>query len=106
MMRSNWFQILVALAPGELHGSAIAKDVLERTDGELRLWPATLYRTLDELSDAGLSEQLIGENHPDGESRRKRYYRITQAGRVALAEETARLEALARSARQRLGGTA
>ncbi len=103
MLRRNWFHVLVALAERDLHGSAIAEDVLERTGGELRLWPATLYRALDELVEAGLAEELRGDDHPTGESQRKRYYRVTTEGRRAVAEEARRLEAMAHEARVRLG---
>lgn len=103
MLRSNWFHVLVALAGQPLHGAAIADDVLERTSGDLRLWPATLYRALDELVDAGLIEELAESERPEDESRRKRYYRVTAAGRDAVAAEAERLESLARDARARLG---
>jgi DNA-binding PadR family transcriptional regulator len=106
MLRRNWFHVLVALAEHDLHGSAIADDVLERTEGELRLWPATLYRALDELVDAGLVEELRGDDRPEGESLRKRYYRATADGRKALAEEARRLELQAHHARARLGDLA
>lgn len=103
MLRRNWFHILLALAEQNLHGSAIADDVLDRTDGELRLWPATLYRALDELVDEGLAAPLTGDERPEGESRRKQYYSITPAGRRRLAEEAGRLADLAQVARERLG---
>lgn len=101
-MRPNWLHILVALAESDLHGTAIAEDVLERTDGGLRLWPATLYRALDELVAEGYAEELTGDRHPEGESRRKRFYHITSKGRSALAEEVGRLESIANVARARL----
>ena len=106
MLRRNWFHVLVALAEQDLHGAAIADDVLERTGGELRLWPATLYRALDELVEAGLVSELGADERPAGESQRKRYYRVTREGRAALADEAARLEALAHEARARLGDLA
>jgi DNA-binding PadR family transcriptional regulator len=103
LLRANWFQVLVALADGERHGSAIAEDVLQRTEGALRLWPATLYRTLDDMVAGGLIEELTDGEHPDGESRRKRFYRITEPGRAALADEAGRLASFASVARRRLG---
>lgn len=106
MLRTNWFHVLVALAEQDLHGAAIAEDVHERTGGELRLWPATLYRALDELVDAGLVTELGEDERPEGESQRKRYYRVTRDGRAALAAEAGRLEALALEARARLGASA
>jgi DNA-binding PadR family transcriptional regulator len=103
MLRPNWFHVLVALTARPLHGSAIAEDVLDRTGGSLRLWPATLYRALDELVEAGFVEELPEAERPEGESRRKRYYRVTSGGRDAVAREAERLEGLARDARSRLG---
>lgn len=103
MIRPNWFHVLVALAREELHGAAIADDVLRQTGGDVRLWPATLYRTLDDMVAGGLIEELPERDRPDGESRRKRYYRVTAAGRSELAEAADRLAGFARAARERLG---
>lgn len=102
MLRPNWFHVLVALAEKDRHGSAIAQDVLDQTDGALRLWPATLYRTLDDMVAAGLLEELAGERHPEGESRRKRYYRAKPLGRRELGVAAGRMAALAGVARSRL----
>jgi DNA-binding PadR family transcriptional regulator len=101
-LRPNWLHILVSLAEGDLHGSAIARDVLDQTDGKLRLWPATLYRTLDDMVAANLIVELSGKNHPDGESTRRRYYRATRKGRSELSAAVERIAALANTARRRL----
>ncbi len=105
MLRPNQFHVLLALADEDRHGSAIADDVLEQTGGALRLWPATLYRTLDELVDDGLIEELSGDRHPDGESRRRRYFTATSKGRRALADAAGRMSALAGAAQERLGAS-
>jgi DNA-binding PadR family transcriptional regulator len=101
-MRQNWLHILVSLAEGDMHGSAIARDVLEQTDNRLRLWPATLYRTLDDMVAAGLIVELSGKDHPEGESTRRRYYRATRKGRAELKEAVERMATLAGTARRRL----
>jgi len=101
-LRPNWFHILVALADRDLHGSEIARDVLDRTGGSLRLWPATLYRTLDDLVEAGLIAELLGDERPGGVVGKERYYRVTPSGRTALAAEAERLTVMARMARSRL----
>jgi hypothetical protein len=36
---AHWFQILLALADRDLHGLGVMNDVLERTEGQMRLWP-------------------------------------------------------------------
>ena len=105
VLRANWFHILTALAQGEMHGSAIARDVLDQTAQELRLWPATLYRTLDDMVAHGLIVELFGEDHPEGASGRRRYYRATPEGRGELAAAVDRMAALLGMARRRLRGT-
>src|SRR5262245_44485465 len=52
-MRRPWFFILLSLAQRDRHGSGIVRDVLDLTSGELRLWPVTLYGSLDELRENG-----------------------------------------------------
>ena len=102
VIRANWFHVLAALASGDLHGSAIADDVFEQTGGELRLWPATLYGALDDMVGAGLIEELAGDAHPKGVSRRKRHYRLTAVGKSELDLAAQRLAAFADTARIRL----
>jgi DNA-binding PadR family transcriptional regulator len=101
-LRPNWLHILVSLAQGDMHGSAIARDVLDQTESGVRLWPATLYRTLDDMVAAGLILELSGKDHPDGESTRRRYYRATPKGRAELSAAVERMAALAGTARRRL----
>jgi DNA-binding PadR family transcriptional regulator len=96
------FHILTSLAGEARHGLGIVRDVLDQTDGELQLWPATLYGTLEQLADEGFIEELGPAEHPAGESEKRRYYRLTRAGRAAILAEVKRLEQLAAMARGRL----
>jgi len=100
-MKPNWFYILLSLASGARYGTAIQDDVRTLSDGSVRLWPATLYGSLEELVGKGWLEE-VGDERPAGISGRERYYRITPPGRAALELEIARLEDVARVARQRL----
>ena len=104
ILRPNWFHVLMALAEEDKHGLAIARDVLEQTEGGIRLWPATLYRTLDDMAAAGLVVDLGDEERPEGESARRRYYRITARGRADLSAAAERMAELATAARRRLRG--
>lgn len=101
-MKPNWFYILLALAPGPQYGTAIQDDARRLSDGAVRLWPATLYGSLDELVRSGWIEEVAAADRPDGGSGRERYYRITTSGAAALDAECARLESMARTARARL----
>ena len=97
-MKPQWFHILLALAGRELHGYAIQRAVLEQTDGEMRLWPAMLYRSLATLE----SEKLVARaNAPadEPEDERRQYYRITPAGRLRLREEARTLARWVEAAR-------
>ena len=102
-MKSRVYLILLALADSDLHGLGIARAVQVLSDGETRLWPASLYGTLDELEAAGLIEELDDPRHrPADQSEKKRFYRLTRAGHRALAAETDRLAALVKVAKSRL----
>jgi DNA-binding PadR family transcriptional regulator len=97
------YLILLALADSDLHGLGIARAVQQLSDGQTRLWPASLYGALDELSETGLIEELGNpRDRPAHESEKKRFYRLTRAGHRALAAETERLAALVKVARSRL----
>jgi DNA-binding PadR family transcriptional regulator len=95
------FQILVALSDQERHGYAIMQDVERITDGTLRMGPGTLYGALKRLLESGLVEEA-GERDDPAVDERRRYYRITGAGRSAIAAETARLRRLVDFAHDRL----
>lgn len=100
-LKTNWFYILLALAHEDQHGYAIMGDVLERTQGKVRLWPATLYGTIRRLMEEDLIEESGSRPAPELDDARRRYYRLTAFGRKVLAAETARLEALLRAARSK-----
>ena len=93
------FHILLALAGGERHGLGIADDVEQISSGAMQLGPATLYRTLKELTAAGLIRE-VRQRGADVDPRR-RYYSLTDAGRQALQADAVRYERLSRLARQR-----
>jgi len=93
------FQILLALADRDLHGLGIMHDVLERSGGAIRLWPAMLYRNLQRLEREGLIAETAGPATPEAGS--PRYFRLTAAGRRACAAEAERLAGLVEVARER-----
>ncbi len=102
-MKRNWLYILISLAGRDRHGSGIMRDVLELTEGELKLWPATLYGSLDELEEHGWIRTL--DKRPADEapaSSHERWFHVTAAGRRALAAEGERLHATARTVATRL----
>jgi DNA-binding PadR family transcriptional regulator len=97
----HWFQILLALADQDLHGLAIMNDVLERTDGRMRLWPAMLYRNLARLTEQALVAEIEAPARAEIGGGRPRFYRITPLGRRACAAEAQRLAGFVDAARQK-----
>jgi DNA-binding PadR family transcriptional regulator len=92
------FQILLSLVDDELHGYAIIQDVAARTGGEVRLTASTLYAAIKRLLETGWIEECRSRPRVDDDARR-RYYRLTTAGRQAARSEALRLERLAGMAR-------
>jgi DNA-binding PadR family transcriptional regulator len=93
--------VLLALLQGERHGYAIMQDIERITDGAVRMGPGTLYGAVKRLLEAGLIEEAGDRDDPAVDERR-RYYRISGAGRSAIAAETARLRRLVDFAHDRL----
>jgi len=97
-LKPIWLHLLLAMASGHRHGYAMRKDVERRTGGQVKIWPATLYRGLTGLLDEGLVEEDPAAPAGEGDRERK-LYRVTARGRRALAAEVRRLEALVSEAR-------
>jgi DNA-binding PadR family transcriptional regulator len=97
----HWFQILLSLADQDLHGLGIMHDVLERTGGRMRLWPAMLYRNLGRLVDAELVTEVDAPRDAEVGGGRPRFFRITPLGKRACAAEAQRLAAFVDAARQK-----
>jgi DNA-binding PadR family transcriptional regulator len=93
------FHILLALADQPLHGTAIMEEVLNRTNGKLRLWPGTLYGTLRALADDGLLREIDPPRGAPTERGKRRFYQITPKGSRLLEEEVSRLAELVQHAR-------
>lgn len=98
-LKTHWFHILLSLAGGEQHGYGIMQEVLNRTTGKVRLWPATLYGSIKRLLEAGLIEASDERPAPELDDARRRYYRLTVRGKRVLDAECDRLQELVHSIR-------
>jgi DNA-binding PadR family transcriptional regulator len=96
-LKSNWFHILISLVGEEQHGYGIMQDVLERTEGKVRLWPATLYGSLKRLITEGLIVESGDRPAREFDDARRRYYKLTPLGRRVLNLESERLHDLVRA---------
>ncbi len=93
------FHILLALAEEDRHGYAIIQDVSARTDGELKLSPGTLYRSIQRMQEQGLIVEPRERPAPADDDDRRRYYRITPFGNAVAKAEARRLTQLVKMAR-------
>jgi DNA-binding PadR family transcriptional regulator len=91
--------IMVALGEEELHGYGIM--VRRRSDGQRRLAPGTLYRSLRQMQERGLVAEAEERPDPGLDDERRRYYRLTDLGKKVAAAEIERLEGLVRAARSK-----
>ena len=79
---------LRALVIGPMHGYAVSRWIRDRTDGELVVENAALYKALHRLELAGCISAEWGKSDAN---RRARYYRLTAKGRKQLRSEESRL---------------
>jgi PadR family transcriptional regulator, regulatory protein PadR len=76
--------ILALLEEQERHGYDLARLIGERSDGAISFHVASLYPTLYRMEDKDLIEGRWVEK---AGQRRRRYYRLTRAGRRMLANQ-------------------
>lgn len=93
------FHILLAVADQDRHGYAIIQEVAARTDGEVRLSAGTLYRSIQKMVELDLIEETVERPAADLDDERRRYYRISDFGRLVARAEAERLQALVHLAR-------
>ena len=96
-LKTQWFHILLTLASGEQHGYGIMQEVMNRTHGKVRLWPATLYGSIKRLVEADLIEASDTRPPAEEDDARRRYYRLTALGKQVLDAECDRLQELVRA---------
>src|SRR5688500_3263717 len=98
-LKPKVLHILLALADGPRHGYSVMQEVLERTDGQVRLWPAGLYGLLRELEKLDLIVESDKRPAADEDDERRRYFGLTPHGRRVLEADVRRLEAIVHHAR-------
>ena len=95
------FQVLLALGDEEKHGYAILKDVEDQTGGEVRLSTGTLYAIIKRLLSEGAIKECRNRPPAHEDDQRRRYYRLTPAGREVAVAEAERMERLVATAREK-----
>ena len=98
-LKPKVLHVLLAVADGPRHGYSIMQEVAERTDGQVRLWPAALYGLLRELEKTDLIVESDKRPAADEDDERRRYFALTPLGKRVLDAEVRRLEAIVNHAR-------
>jgi DNA-binding PadR family transcriptional regulator len=98
-LREQAFLVLTALAAEPQHGYAVMENVLQMSEGRVRLHTGSLYAIIDRLREMGLievdREEIVA-------SRLRRYYRLTGAGVQRLDDEIRAMRRHADAAAARL----
>ena len=76
--------ILQTLTQGALHGFAVSRSIMARSEGTLELQDAALYQALHRMEKAGWVESEWGVSE---KGRRAKYYKLTRSGTKQLAQE-------------------
>src|SRR5579872_3780427 len=84
--------VLQTLVFGPAHGHSIAHTIERRSDRILQVEHGSLYPALYRLEARGWIASFWGTSD---NNRKARYYRLTNAGRQQLADQTSRWERLA-----------
>ena len=88
-------EILLALADRPRHGYGSRQEVEQRPGGQVVLRSGTLYEAIQRLEGRAWIEPVSapeGEQESGGPERR--FYALTDEGRVALADELGRLQSI------------
>jgi PadR family transcriptional regulator PadR len=86
--------ILRTLLPGPSHGHAIAKHIQRTSEDLLQIETGSLYPALYRLEARGW---ITASWELSDKGKRARYYRITAKGRLQLAAEQSKWDALVRA---------
>ncbi|MFF2094240.1 PadR family transcriptional regulator [Paenibacillus sp. NPDC058174] len=94
-MSETAYYILLSLTEVR-HGYGIMQDVGELTKGRIHLGAGTLYGSLSRMEKDGLIAVVLEEE-------RKKFYQITETGKLILREEIARIGELYDNAKKMEG---
>ncbi|MFZ6709385.1 PadR family transcriptional regulator [Undibacterium sp. TC9W] len=89
LSEATFYVLLVLTEP--LHGYAVMQKVEDISEGNVVIGPGTLYGAFSTLEKQGLIKKV-------GEEERRKYYQLSDKGRLVLAEHIRRLEIMYRNA--------
>lgn len=100
-LRPAFLHLLLSLAQGPAHGYGLKQDVESRTDGSIRIGPATLYESIQRMEKRGFIVETDAPVREPQDARARRYYDITSLGRHVLHAQLERLDSILSYAKSR-----
>ena len=91
--------ILEVISAGPTYGYQITQDVIARSNGYFELTEGSLYPALHRLE----RQKLLGSEWREADGRRRKYYRVTAAGKRALESRKQEWQSFARGVHGVLG---
>lgn len=82
----NDTMILCILSEGENYGYEISKQIRLRTEEKYIIKETTLYSAFTRLEKNGLIESFYMDTGPEGNAKKRTYYRITENGKEFYRE--------------------
>lgn len=101
-MRQQDYYILFVLLDGECHGYRMVQEITSQTGGQIRMDAGNLYRSIRRLMKDGLVDESDRRPAPESDDERRRYYRITELGKIVFAAETERMRSVVAAAEARV----
>ena len=93
-MNPRVFLILLAFAEGPAHGYEVRKRAEALSKETIKLDAGSLYRSIADLLERGLIEEVEPQSENETTDSRRRYYELTPRGRELAAAEAQRLAGL------------
>ena len=90
--------ILLSLVDEERHGYGIMKEIERLTDGLGTSATGPVYLAAQRLLEGGLIEESQNRPAPEFDDQRRKYYRLTEIGRLVAKAEVERMSRLLRVA--------
>jgi DNA-binding PadR family transcriptional regulator len=89
LTETTYYILLALIEP--LHGYAVIKKIQKISEGTVNVGAGTLYNAVSKLQQEGL---IVKVNEDD----RRKFYRLSQKGKLVLKSQIARLETMLKRA--------
>lgn len=96
-LTESYFFILLCIYKEPMHGYGIMQETLRLSGGRVAIGSGTMYGAVSNMMKKKWIEELKGEQPED---KKRRLYRLTEAGKEVLMNEIERLKGLAACAAQ------